>query len=109
MRADADEASSIRREPGAHEVVVEPEELPESQLLHHGEARAVDPTDATVAVADEEVPGVPPSLERGLDDMAEATALDRFSESDRVIGGAARLEQGHRLREHPFTGHEATP
>jgi hypothetical protein len=77
----SDSRSGIGRESGADEVIVESEELTETELLHDRETRTVHPADPAVPIPSEEMPG----MEAGCA-PARGADLDRSATRPRPRG-----------------------
>src|SRR5438552_3049266 len=102
-------ASAVGHEPGLSEVVVEPEVAPKRELLHDGEARAIDVADRAGAIAAEELPRLPPPIRRAFDEEPELPRLHRLAEGDRMVDSAPCLQQRDGLGENPFRRDQAQP
>src|SRR5437762_13000468 len=98
--------SAVGDESSADEVFVESEEAVEAEFLHDGETGTVDPSDPPLTIADTEVPRVAATLGRGFDHVAESSALNRLTQREGIVDGAARLEECYGFRHDPLRRHE---
>jgi hypothetical protein len=99
--------SAVSSEAGADEVMVEAKESPESKFLHDREADAVNPADAAVLVADEQLPCAGAPLDRRFHKVTKPSTLDRLTKRERLVDRAARLQQGDRLSQNRLGCHES--
>jgi hypothetical protein len=80
-------SSPKHRESCPDEIVIEPDALSQPQLFHHGEASAVYPPHAAIAIANEQLPGAAAALRTGLHQVAEPACLYRFTRRVLIVSG----------------------